>query len=198
MWSTNFRGSSANYDVEFPGQGVCWRCGKAVICQAWFWHQGASGCRMCSKSHLRVDQLLEQEIPEDCLLLRLSQWFGSPCGCPERALTPRKRRWEHSVLYAGICGVSPSWKASDVESHRVGGDHTCARGLRSSPRSGKAAFAFHLENGKEWSSPGFSLSFWLSPCKGRARGSLQQKLLVLFLPQHHPLTLFSVSQLWCL
>lgn len=145
-----------------------WRCGKAVICQAWFWHQGASGCRMCSKSHLRVDQLLEQEIPEDCLLLRLSQWFGSPCGCPERALTPGKRRWEHSVLYAGICGVSPSWKASDVESHRAGGDHTCARGLRSSPRSGKAAFPFHLENGKEGSSPGFSLSFWLSPCKGRA------------------------------
>lgn len=35
---------------------------------------------MCSKSRLCVDQLLEQEIPEDCLLLRLSQWFGSPCG----------------------------------------------------------------------------------------------------------------------
>ncbi|KAL2297487.1 hypothetical protein Nmel_016790 [Mimus melanotis] len=36
----------------------------------------AAGC--APKSHLCVDQLLEQELREDCLLLRLSQWFGSP------------------------------------------------------------------------------------------------------------------------
>lgn len=39
--------------------------------------------------------------------------------------------------------------------------------------------------------------FGFPPARGEL-GSLQQKLLVLFLPQHHPLTLFSVSQLWCL
>lgn len=38
-----------------------------------------SQCRMCSKSHLCVDQLRE-----DCLLPRLSPRFGSACGCSGR------------------------------------------------------------------------------------------------------------------
>lgn len=127
---------------------------------------------MCSKSHLCVDQLLEQELCEDCLLLRLSQWFGSPCGCSRRALVPRKKSWEHGVLCFGVCGVSPSWKAPAME------PHSSARRLRSSPRGGEAAFP--PENGRE-QNPGFSLVLALPPCKGRAQVT-QEELLVCSCP----------------
>lgn len=119
---------------------------------------------------------LEQELCEDCLLLRLSQWFGSACGCSGRALTPRKRSWEQSVLYFGIYGVTPSWKASHVESHRAGGATPLPGGCDPPPGVERLPFDF------TWRMRGTEHSWVLSrfgfpPPRGVLR-SLQEELLL--------------------
>lgn len=144
-----------------PVQGVCWRCRKAVICQA-------VGFRMCSKSHLRVDQLLEQELREQCLLLRLSQWFGSPCGCFRGALTPGRGDGNTMFFTLGfvechlpgklLTGVSQSWW----------GPHLCHKAAVL-PVEWRGSFPSHLESGREQSPPGLSLVLAF-PLQGESSG----------------------------
>lgn len=146
----------------------------------------------CAPSLTSVDQLLEQELREQCLLLRLSQWFGSPCGCSRGALTPRKRRWQHRVLYFGICGVSPSWKAADWSLSELVGPHLCQKAAVL-PVEWRGSFPSHLDNGREQSPPGLSL-LMAFPLQGEISGHSRRSCWSVPAPAS-PLTLFSVSQL---
>lgn len=134
----------------------------------------------CAPSLTSVDQLLEQELREQCLLLRLSQWFGSPCGCSRGALTPRKRRWQHRVLYFGICGVSPSWKAADWRLSELVGTTPLPEGCN--PPRGVERILFISPGEWEGTEPSWALPrFGFSPPRGDLR-SLQEELLVCSCP----------------
>lgn len=110
---------------------------------------------MCSKSHLCVDQVVEQELHEDFLLLRYSQWFGSLWMLLEDTGTQEEE----------MAAVFSTW--GSVECHLPGklltgvsqsqwGPHLCQKAAIL-PVERRGSFPSHLEKGREQSPPGLSL-----------------------------------------
>lgn len=92
----------------------------------------------------------------------------------------RKRRWQHHVLYFGICGVSPSWKAADWSLSELVGTTPLPEGC--SPPRGVERILPISPGEREGTEPSWALPRFGFPSPRGELRSLREELLVCSCP----------------